>query len=97
MRFKNGGLGSDPSLKIGWVGGLGDGGILSERLIYKTGALGKITKKRIFLKRGVFCSGSGRKHGVFRSDTDRKMGKGEGGFRATHTRTALIREYPLPG
>ena len=38
----------------------------------------KITKKRIFFKKGVFCSGPGQKRGVFRSGTDRKIG----GFRA---------------
>ena len=80
------------------------------------------TNKCIFLKRGVFRCGPGRKRGVFRSGPGRKMGGGlsggtypycpnmgvpppphthtpgrpMGGFRAAHTRTALIWEYPPP-
>ena len=51
------------------------------------------TDKCIFLKRGVFRCGPGRKSGVFRSGPGRKMR----GFRAAHTRTAPIWEYPFPG
>ena len=48
------------------------------------------TNKCIFLKRGVFRCGPGRKRGVFRSGPGRQMGR----FLASHTRTALIWEYP---
>ena len=56
------------------------------------------TNKCIFLKRGVFRSGPGRKSGVFRSGPGRIMGRGgeAAGFRAAHTRTTIIWDYPLP-
>ena len=80
--FENGGLRERP---------LTENGRLPERpLNEKTrGILElKITSHGIFLKRGAFRSGPGRKRGVFRAAHAEK-----GCFRAAHTRTALIWEY----
>ena len=88
-----GGFQSGPSLKN--EGGFGTKNN-KETYTFKTGVFWSSpcrksgTNKCIFLKRGVFRSGPGRKRGVFRSGPGRKLG----GFRAAHTRTALIWEYP---
>ena len=52
----------------------------------------KWNKQMYIFEKGVFRCGPGRKRGVFRSGPGRKMG----GFLASHTRTALIWEYPPP-
>ena len=86
--LKMGGFQSGPSLKNKWDFGTKNN---KETYIFKRGVFfdqpsRKSGNKCIVLKSGVFRSGPGRKRGVFSSGPGRKMV----GFRAAHTRTALI-------
>ena len=78
--------------------------IFKRRIFWSSPGRKSGTNKCIFLKRGSFGAvqvekveslgeAQADKTGVFRSGTGRKMQA----FRAAHTRTALIWEYPPPG
>ena len=47
-------------------------------------------------KVGAFRANQTEKVGAFRANKTQKRGGGGGDFTTTHTRTALIWEYPLP-